>query len=103
MPDRRFAPYAPVIAAVIEIPWLAVTGLAMWMTVGDSPQPGHEPNLALWSMIGVIPAALGVLAAIAGAILRWPRSRGEWVWLAIGGVVCLAMTLQWGTPNGIIE
>jgi hypothetical protein len=103
MPAQRFAPYAPAIAAVVEIPWLVVVGLAMWMAVGDSPQPGHEPNLTLWSLIGVIPAVLGVLAAIAGAVLRWPQGRGSWIWLVLGGLVCLAMTLQWGSPNGIIE
>lgn len=102
---RRLAPYTPIAAAGVEIPWMIVVGIAMFVTVGDAPQPASGPglNTSLWSLIGVIPAALGVVAAIAGAFLRWPQSRAQWIWLAIGGVICVAMTLQWGSPNGIIE
>ena len=100
---RRFASYLPIIAAVIELPWLVVVGLAMWISVGDNPQPGHEPNLVLWSVIGVIPAALGALATVVAAIRGAPENRTQWISLVTGGIVCLAMVLQWGTPNGIIE
>jgi len=103
MSNRRFAPYLPLIAAAAEIPWMIVVGIAMFVTVGDAPQPhGTGLNLSLWSVIGVIPAALGIAAAVAGIFLRWPRTPMQWVWLALGGLVCLAMTLQWGTPDGII-
>jgi len=105
MPSRRLMPFIPIAASGIEIPWLILVGIAMFVAVGDTPQPASGPglNTALWSIIGVIPAALGVVAAIAGAVLRWPQSRAQWIWLAIGGAICLAMTLQWGTPNGVIE
>ena len=103
MSSRRS--YIPIAAAGIEIPWMIVIAIAMFVAVGDAPQPASGPhlNLVLWAMVGVIPAALGVVAAIAGAVLRWPQSRAQWIWLAVGAVVCLAMTLQWGTPNGVIE
>jgi len=102
---RRLAPYAPIAAAVLEIPWLLVVAIAMYVSVGDAPRPDHSTGLdtELWSKIGVIPAAIGAVAALAGGVLRWPQSRAQWIWLVIGGIVCAAMTLQWGSANGIVE
>jgi hypothetical protein len=100
---RHLRAYAPIAAAVLEIPWLIVIAVAMFVSVGDAPRHDHGLDTELWSKIGVIPSGIGLVAAIAGAFLRWPQSRAQWIWLVVGGIVCAAMTLQWGSANGIVE
>ncbi|HKD70460.1 MAG TPA: HEAT repeat domain-containing protein [Candidatus Binataceae bacterium] len=88
----RLAPYAPLIALGLQIPWSAAM-LFVFMFTEDvsgrggqfSPSPVREHIL---KTAVFIPTAIGLLLGIYVALFRFPLRRGQRAWLILGCLAC---------------
>lgn len=99
VPDRplvqRVAPYAPLIASIVELPWIVFTVMVFMGTRENSG--GRNPYWQRqFSVMIILPAVAGL---IAGAIVLFrgdAQSTASRVWLAVGCIACAAFTYGFG-------
>jgi len=86
----RFTPYLPLVAIVVEIPWLVVLLMGFLFVVGDAPYT-HTPNAAsthLWDVVAALPAMVGLVFGIVCVLRARPSQILEWMSLIIGCAGC---------------
>lgn len=95
---RRFYPYLPLAAVVVEMVWLGVMFLGVLFIVGDEPHTTSRIEEQLFDLIAVFPAAAGLLFGIVGIARGWITGTVQWICVIFGLTGCLIFVggFGWG-------
>ena len=90
----NYAAFIPFVAAVAEIPWLAVIVVGTLMLTGKfDPDPAQTQRLDVISMIpAVFGLSTGIYVLLAIKVHRWL----DRIFLFVGCIICLAFVCGFG-------
>ncbi|MDB5294375.1 MAG: hypothetical protein JWO31_358 [Phycisphaerales bacterium] len=84
----RLAPYAPLVAAVAEAPWIVVCVLFLLFLVGDQPFRSTPATDRLFQVAIALPSGAGLLLGLVFLGLGWVRTPAQRVFFALGMLLC---------------
>lgn len=92
---QQLAPYAPLMASVVELPWIVLT-VMMFMGTRENSTGSNPYWQRQFSALIIVPAALGLVIAMIVLVRGDAKSALARIALAIGGLACAAFVYGFG-------
>jgi len=86
----RLLPYAPLIAGLLQGPWIIVCVMGLLFALGDKPMSNPQIAQRLFRTSLCIPGAIGLTGAALSLVLHAARTPAQWVCFVIGSALCVA-------------